>query len=178
MSRYFLSIKAFSLGLLAVSALLLVTGCGGSSSEAAGDGEVTVEAGSLSKAEFIEQADAICEERRDQFDREFQAQSQRVSKELANADPKSQAQIAEAAQSAIITSIFIPTYEQMAKEIGTLGVPSDDKGEVTSFVQAVQKALSEAKEDPAATFEQLTPFGQAIKIATSYGLTECAKKLG
>jgi hypothetical protein len=167
---------------LVVVALFAVSGCGDSDSSANGsdggnEGPVTVETGSLSKAEFVKQADAICAESRKEFDRKFLARTKAFSQELAELDPKEQEAFGDSVASAIIDTIFVPNYEKMISEVAALGVPSEGEGQVTAFTRHVEEALAKAEKNPGATFEQLTPFDQAIKAANAYGLNGCATSL-
>src|SRR5215212_6301463 len=69
--------------LVAMAALLSAAGCGGSSND-----EVAVETGSLSKAEFIAKADAICKAARTEFLAEFTRFAKAHKSEFL--DPKKQ----------------------------------------------------------------------------------------
>jgi len=174
MQRFFLSIRAFFL-IAAVLSLLLVTGgCGGgdSATGSSGDsGEVTVETGSLSKAEFITQADTLCKASRAKFDRAFNNRAQGFQSASSSQE---QAVWLEG----IVDDIFLPTYESLIAKIGSLGAPSADEEQVTAFLLATQEAVDNARENPVDTFDRLTPFNRAIKLATAYGLAGCAESLG
>lgn len=173
MHRYFLSIKGFFAGVAVVAFLLgVASGCGGSDSSATGSagGEITVEAGSLSKAEFIAKADALCKDSRAQFDRALRTYTQ--NNPLSGSAEDETEQLGK-----VVDTILSPTYENLTEEITSLGAPSGDEEQVAAFVQAIQQDLDEASENPSKAFRDLQPFDEPIKLANAYGLTGCAASL-
>jgi hypothetical protein len=146
---------------------LLVAGCGGSSdsSSAAGGQEVTVTSGSLSKAEFVKQADTICEGSRSKFDK--------LLSEYA-AKHKPGANLAGWIDE-VVHSFFLPTYENEIEQIAALGAPRGDEEKVASFLDALQKRLDEVDKVPVELSKTTTPLKGAEKLAKAYGLTGCAE---
>jgi len=176
MNRYFLSTKTFFAASL-VLALALAVGCGSSGDASSSGSTISVEVGALSKAEFVKQANEICKESDSKFKREFTALLSQASSTAANADPASQEEVTRKTQASIIEAAFAPDYEQIVHHVSALGAPEGGVKQVSAFLRAIQEAIDKAKEDPAATFEQLTPFKRAIKLATAYGMTGCAESL-
>lgn len=175
---HFLSIKRIYLNAIVLAAAALISGCGSggnsstkSSQEGTGassGGEVSVEAGSLSKAQFITQADKMCETSRKHLEREYAAYLR---------TPSSTSESSSDTQTRVVNTILIPTYNSLVDRLVSLGTPSGDEAEITDFVRAIQAGLTEADAQPSKVFEERSPFSQAVKLAMAYGLTGCAKSL-
>lgn len=154
---------------VALSALLVAAGCGGGDDSATGSsGDVTVETGSLSKAEFVKQASAICKKTQENFTGEAAAFVTKTNKE----PPKP---TETGPEEKLVETILIPNFESQVEEISELGAPSGDEEEVTAFLDSLQAVLDEASEDPQAFIETEGSFGRAPKLAQKYGLTGCAE---
>lgn len=170
MTKYFLSIRGFLL-VVAMATLLFAGGCGDDdSSEADANGEeVTVETSSLSKAEFIKQADTLCEKTKGQFFREYTT----FIKDSARATQSEQAQTAE-----MVETILVPMYEDLIDQISSIGAPKGDEKQVAGFLNALQQDLDFASEQPSKALDRLVPFSRATKAAEAYGLAGCAESFG
>jgi hypothetical protein len=161
-----MSIRAFCLLMAVLAALVLANGCGGGGASAS---EITVQTGSLSKAEFIKRADGICEAARSQFTREYTAFAQK------NYKPTSSRSAQEALANDLVENILLPNFEKPVDEISALGAPKGDEQEIASFLNALQQRLEEIHERPLILNKTVTPFAQAEKLAKAYGLTGCAE---
>jgi hypothetical protein len=151
-------------------AVLAVGGCGGSddSSSGAENGSViTVSSGSLSKADFVRQADAICKEARRQYDDSFNEFAK--THKLGGSPGEWVGEV--------VDTILIPTYEKQIDQINALGAPSGDEKEVSSFLNALQKRLDSMHKTPTELGESLTPFEKPAALAKAYGLAGCAASL-
>jgi hypothetical protein len=170
MQQYFLNIQKFYFIAAVFAALVIASGCGGENNSSPGGASeatganVSVETGSLSKAEFIERADKMCEAANKQTNREYNAY---VKAPSGNAT----------LEVMVVNTILIPTYTKLVNQISSLRVPRSDEEHVTDFVSAIQRALDRAQAEPSKLFEKRTPFPQAAKLAKTYGLTGCAKSL-
>lgn len=137
------------LGVIAVAtALALGAGCG--------DDEE-----SLTKAEFIEQADAICaagNEELNSLDSDFGA-------------GKSPAEIVDS----FVSEELIPVLRAEHDEIEALGAPEGDEAEVENLLASLQEAIDAAEEDPMAFVISDDAFAAADKAAEDYGLKECGQ---
>jgi hypothetical protein len=149
-----------------VAALLLAVGCGGS-----GDHEVTVQTGSLSKAEFIKKADAICKAVRTEFTSDY-LKFLRVHKAK-----KFETQSTDAFLTEVVDSVIQPHFESEIQRIGALGAPEDYATEVESYLDALKGELEVGQEDPTKLTEAQAPFGKAIATAEKVGLNGCAESL-
>jgi hypothetical protein len=161
-----LSIRGGFVLAAALAAVLIAGGCGGSDS--ASGGEVTVQTGSLSKAEFIKRADAICAAARSQFTREYTAFLRRELPKSSNSDQS-------ALQSELVDAILIPNFGKDVDEISALGAPKGDEAAVVSFLNALQQRLDELGEKPSELNNEM--FVKPAKLAKAYGLTGCVKSL-
>lgn len=176
MYRYFLSIRGFYALAVALSALLLAAGCGSSGSSATdaegseGSSEVTVQTGSLSKAEFIERADAICESNRSQFSRSFEAFNR---EHPVGESPASKLSWLNE----VVDTVLMPIYEKQVDQLSSLGAPSGDEAQMAAFVNALQRQLDAIRDNPTLFAKTITPFKAAEGKARQYGLTGCAENL-
>jgi hypothetical protein len=157
-----------------MAAVLLVAGCGGSDDDSSASGsaetsestEITVESGSLSKAQFIEKADAICEKGRQKFERLLGKFISSVEANESSSGQKAQAK-------ALVNSVFAPIYEEQIDEISSLGAPSGDENEVEAVLKAIQGDIDKGKEDPLKYVRSENIFAGSIKPARAYGFTYC-----
>ena len=161
MNRYFLSIRTFSV-LAALMTALFAGGCGG------GSDDIAVQTGSLSKAEFIKQADTICKAARTEFIAKYETLVRANKSAFGNPEQES-ALIDEVRE-----TILSPNYESQIEKISALGAPSDYAPEVESFLDALQKRLSEINEHPEELDKTPYPFKGPEKIAKTVGLKGCA----
>lgn len=159
---------------LAIAALaaLLVVGCGSSS----GDPEVTVQAGSLSKAEFTEKADAICKAARTEFLAKYELFLKDHNSEVISSHTTKAEQ--EALTSEIIESIVTPNFEGLITKISELGAPKAYAPEASAFLEALQGKLEKVQEQPAALGTTSFPFKGAEDAARRAGMYGCAESFG
>lgn len=180
MTQFYLSIRGFLLAIAVTAMLLLAAGCGSSDDSADGTtvaADITVETGSLSKAQFIQEAGEACKNKRAKFTRELTSFLKLAGKKTAKINASNEERIGREIQTSMVQTIFLPNYEQLVSELTELGAPSGDEEQVTAFVQAMQQTVDTARSEPTEVLKQLTPFEQAIKLATAYGLTVCAENL-
>lgn len=133
---------------------LTIASCGGSGDSTA----------SLTKAEFIKQADAICEA----ADGAQVVALGRVEKE----NPGNMENVA--VQKKILATAGLPPVQQEAEEIADLGAPSGGEDEVAAIVDGIEKAIEEAENDPTALESS---FVAVDKLAARYGLKACSEAL-
>lgn len=164
MGEYFRSIRGFFLTAATLAALLLAVGCGSSSSD-----EVTVQTGSLSKAEFVEKADAICKAARTEFLAKYTNLLRTRKPTIGNTQEES------ALMHEALESIVSPNYEGQIERISSLGAPSDYAPKVASFLNSLQKRLDEVHERPAELVSTPYPFKESENVAKAAGLKGCAE---
>lgn len=147
-------------------ALTLVSGCGGGGSD-----QTSVTTGSLSKAQFIARADAICRAARSQFNREYLAFGKEHPIPTSKAGQRKR--LGE-----LIETVLAPNYEPRFEEIGALGAPSGDEEKVSEFLTAFKRRLDEIREKPTELGTNPYPFEGVAKLAKAYGLSGCANSFG
>jgi hypothetical protein len=156
--------KPFLAILAAVAAIaLIVAGCGG------GDDSTTEGDASLTKAEFVKQADGICKEANSELTVEFQ----KFSKE--NNLPEGKEPTKEQGEE-LVEEVLIPNVQQQSEDIRELGAPSGDEDRVAAILDALDQGIEEAEEDPAALLDaQDDTFDKANELAADYGLKVCGR---
>ncbi len=144
----------------ALAVALVVAGCGSS------DDTSSTEA-SLTKAEFVKQADAICT----QGSKDINAEFEEFTKEKGISETKAPA---KDVQEEAVESILIPSISSQVEEVKALGTPEGDEGEVEALIAAEEEVLEEGEEDPVSLLEGgSAKEKEANKLATDYGLTAC-----
>ena len=151
-----------SLALAALVALAaIVAGCGSDDSETTS---------SLTKAEFIKQADAICKKENAKIATEFKS----FAKE--NGIPLDKEPNPEQGEE-LVEEILIPNVKSQAEAIRDLGAPSGEEEKVTELLESLDEGIEEAEEDPGALFSSETDsFAKANKLARDYGLEVCGQE--
>jgi hypothetical protein len=143
------SVFLFS-GVLVLAALVFA-GCGG------GD-----ETTSLSKAEFVKQANAICKE----------AEQERLNlfkQVTASVSPDASKKVRDKA----LHEIIVAPYEGAAEEIESLGAPSGDEATIEALVEAMEASLRKVEKNPRLIASSTVQFAESNKMANDYGLTNC-----
>lgn len=137
------------LSLVAVAALS-IAGCGDSSSAET----------NLSKKQFIARAESICK----------QAEKEQTELGLKFFQSHPGAEEEEA-----LIPAGIPPIEKELNKLRELGSPSSGQAEVDRYLEALEKAVEEAKEDPAGALAASGgPFEEPNELAQNYGLKTCA----
>jgi hypothetical protein len=133
----------------AILALALsVGGCGG--------GEFQ-----LTKAEFVRQGDAICE----------QASAEQT--ELATHYKKGE--VAEG-NLETVTAVFVPPMEKELRRLEALIPPQADERKVRTILDGIGSGIKDAKADYLDLFVKETdPFAEANELARKYGFEACAE---
>jgi hypothetical protein len=150
-----LSKRLFALSAVFVLALV-AAGCGGGSD-------------SISKQQFITQADAICAKSNKQIQPQVVAYAKKVG--WSGKTPPTDAQATE-----IANTILIPSVQSQHDQIDALGAPSGQEQQVNAILTAVQDAIDQAKKDPTALMQSNdTTFAKANQVAKDYGLTVCGQ---
>ncbi len=171
----FLTIRGLFVIAATAFALLLAAGCGDSDDSATGSSggsaeEITVETGSLSKAAFIEKVEPICRKTREKF----LTQLKKVYEEF-NENPRKPTETP--AEVEFYEDDFAKIHQTLIDEISALGAPSGDEQEIAAYLEAVQKGIDEAAEDPEAFGEAFLEdegvFKGTPQLTAAYGLRRC-----
>ena len=135
--------------ILALS-VLAAAGCGGGSGDR------------LSKAEFVEQGNAICAK----YDGQIETAGQTA---FASAGQPTEAEI-----TAFAEDTLLPIVEKEIDELRSLSPPEEDEATVDEILDKAEAAADELSADPALLASDEDPFEETNRLAGSYGLTACA----
>jgi len=137
----------------------MATGCGGGgdSSEA-----------SITKKEFVVQANAICRKAEQARREAVSAYAQEQGKELQEfSKPELETMIIDAA---------LPPMSAMADELDALPDPEGEDASAEAIVTDFEKAVEKTEEQPLSVLSTSTgPFAKPLKASKSFGLSDCAK---
>lgn len=138
------------MGVAVIAAALAWIGCGSSGSDE----------GSLTKADFIRKADAVCSEWQQARDQRYTA----AASKFGNLNNKANKEKA-------ILYILAP-YEVAVEGLGEITPPAGEEDKVDGVVKAMEEAMAQTRKNPVAASEE-APFDKPNKLAESYGLEEC-----
>ncbi|MEV4419194.1 hypothetical protein AB0L40_04365 [Patulibacter sp. NPDC049589] len=140
-----------------IGAVLIFAGCGGDDDKG------------LSKADFITQADAICQKANDQLDKDATA-----AVTALGTDSPTPEQL-----KTIATDVALPNLDKQVTDLKALDAPKDDKDTVDALVASLQDGITKAKTDPTVLLNNdsgaPSPFADANTKANAYGLKVCGK---
>jgi hypothetical protein len=140
----------------AVIAALAVAGCGGS------DDDGTTAPASLTKAQYVKQADAVCAK--------TEGRQQLLVKKFSEKGLKQSA----ATEVKLVVFAGIPPLVTQAEELAAIPLPSSGADEAQAFVKAFEAGVKEAEAKPAALLNlETNPFTKAESLARKYGLQVC-----
>jgi hypothetical protein len=132
-------------------------GCGSSDS-----GNET--SASLSRSQFLKEADQLCHRRLEEKDAAVEAGFKRLPPaELSNPSPEDLEEIGQDT---------LPPMEALAEELNELGIPADDQATIEKIIGELEDGLGEAQADPSLLAES-DPFQEAGAAAKTYGLKAC-----
>jgi len=138
----------------AVMALaLLAAGCGG------GDDTTS----SMTKAQFVKQANAICKVQN-------QKRGEAIKKVIASHDPKKLLPQKDREELVLDT---LPAYAAVPKQLGTLEAPAGDQEKVDAIIKAMEEAAKDVEANPAGALTSTKQFLKADEPSSQYGLTDC-----
>jgi hypothetical protein len=162
-----MAVKGRGVAVIAVLGVLVATaflvGCGSDSSSNA---SATDEAAApLSKAEFVKQAEEICQQGTKKKDAAVSA----ALKEQA-----AQGQAAPTAQDTakLVEETVLPSYSKIVDQMSRLGAPQGDEAKVEKLTSEFEAALQAAEANPAKA-SQKNPFIPADEAAKAYGIENC-----
>jgi hypothetical protein len=141
-------VKTLVIALSACAAVAL-TGCGGD-----GDSGPT-------KAEFIEQADKICQEGDDKI--------AAAAEDFADPANPTEAEVMTA-----VEDVVVPSLRGQVEELRELDPPEADSEEIEAMLDALEKATEAAEADPEAVLDEGT-FADANERAQEYGFESCGE---
>jgi hypothetical protein len=146
------------LAVLGVLAAALLSGCGG-------DGDSSATAESLTKAQFVKQADGICAK----YNRKGESQVQKVveSFNLDQGEPD-QDVVAKG-----VAAVAVPILEEQIEELRALPVPDGEEQEVALILERQEQSLEKVEDEPLFRVSG-NPYEELNEPAADYGLVECS----
>jgi hypothetical protein len=157
-----LSVRLSALPAVALAIVVAVAGCGGSGAS----GDTTT--ASISKAEFIKKADAICAKGGKQSLSEFLA-FEKENKIPEGKEPTT-AQWAE-----IGTKVLVPALQQQVDEIRRLGSPAGDEAQIEAFLHRGEEAVEKLEENPETAKSPSKVLADAHEVIKGYGFKVCGR---
>ncbi len=137
-------------------------GCGGDD-DSSGDTTATE---TITKEEWIAQADAICKAGDDAIDQ---------ATEDAGLSSKSSQEELEG----FVTDTLIPNVSDQRDQIEALPVPAGEEDAIGNITDELDQAIEEVQSDPGAVADgSSTAFEQVNQDAQDYGLTDCGNGSG
>jgi hypothetical protein len=123
---------------------------------------------SLSKAAFVQQADAICRNARDE-----------IIKAIAKIPRHGEPRVREKIERGLISSVLIPALEEEVDRLRALGAPAGDAAAIEQILKLAEGAIDEAKTEPESYVggEEYRSgsehYGRANQLARRYGMKDC-----
>jgi hypothetical protein len=149
----------------ALTAVVILAGCGESDEPA------------ISKAEFIEQASAVCAKTSSRIETEFAAYGEsREAREVERARRANEltAEKANKAAARVGEEILIPAIRRQLAELRELGVPREDGGGTEELLAAFDEGIEKAEARPErAARDGTEAFGKSRRLAEEYGIDNC-----
>jgi hypothetical protein len=153
----------FFAAVIALAAIVLVAGCGGSDS-------TTDETASLTKAVFVKQGNAICEAGNKEIDADFEKLA--TEKNLKENQRPPQSVLDEAAE-----TILLPSIAKQVEAVAALGAPEGEEETIETFISNAEAELAKAEEDPSQLTEDDSElFTEVNAEARAIGLTACGEE--
>jgi hypothetical protein len=148
------------LSILAAAAMISLAGFG-CGEDASGTSETPA---SLTKPQFLERADKICQRGLEGKDAAVRAGLKKLSpSEIANPSKKRLEELGE--------SIVAP-IERLTTELRELPAPAKDEAAVQGIIAKLEAGLKKTEADPG-SLAQSDPFANAADAARAYGLKAC-----
>jgi hypothetical protein len=138
-------------------------GCGGGDDEGSGVA-TTVAASSITKAQFVKKANAICQKGKAQL-----AGGLAAFVKLHEKEPVEDTAVIAA------KTILRPNLQAQVDQIRTLGAPRDDVAEIEAFSVALLNGIDQIViKESSTTQESMQLLRPAGNVALKYGIDQCA----
>jgi hypothetical protein len=147
---------AFLAALLAL--VLAALGCGSDSS--------------LTKAEFIKQADVICKKADDKKTAALEAYLLKIGTGIGKPMTRAQSEYQ-------VKKVLMPPIQAGAEEVSELDAPDGEEEKVNAILSGVEKAVKESEEEAGHPQKSTTgpafndPFANVAKLSQEYGFKTC-----
>jgi len=158
----------------ALLALLVLAGCGGSTSSqasttdatAASDGEGTGSEATLTKQEWVDKANEICDPLIDKKSRGMEAFYKAHG---VHGTPNLRQ------REAVNTAVVLPNVQERVEGLEALPVPPGQAAKIRAILKSMERGIHEAEAHPGnlAIPKQPIPFAESEHLAGAYGLLFC-----
>lgn len=154
-----MTVKNLTTGMLAliIAAGLVAAGCGGDDD----DGDPGA---SITKEEWIAQANEICQEGDEEMERAAQE---------AFADAQDGGRPDAQAEQRFLEEVVAPGIEMQVADIAALPRPEGDEDQIEGIIAAAEEGAATVKANPSALEEEPDPFKEATQLIVEYGVTDC-----
>lgn len=152
---------------LAIAAALALAACGGDDDNGAGDTDTAAEP--IALAEWVTQADAICEGAEETLDERTQEFIDEAGEDPSSEDLEN-----------LANDVFTPTLQELTDELGELPPPDEDADVAEDFVDALQEGTDDLRDNPDLINSEEGPeaIQEATDLATDLGSESCGETVG
>jgi hypothetical protein len=153
--------------------LLLTLAIGVTSFGCGGDSETKASAPLLSKAQFVTRVSHLCTEKL--LKAETKALKVFLGKSHLYKRHGDFSEFKGSLHRQEISIVLAPALHKRLEAVRQLGIPSDDKHQVETILNAIDQAAKTAEEDPFGYLESGAPLKQPRALARAYGIESCAR---
>jgi hypothetical protein len=143
-----------AIGLATLALAVAATGCGGDSEA------------SITKAEFVDQANAVCKEI-------LKEKNTLVKEELAQFKKEGKSLELKENDAIAVIAVALPPITELPDKLRQLEVPEGEEDQVEAIIDSYATGVSEMEEDPGNAFGSQYPFKEGDELAEKYGLNVC-----
>jgi len=144
-------------------AAAILAGCG---SDSGPNASATDEASApLSKAQFVKQAEEICE-------KGVKKKDEAVSKGLEELAATAQGAPTAQESAKLVEDAVLPWYSKVVNDLTQLGAPKGDEAKVEKMMGEYETALKAVEAEPVKATKS-NPFASADEAAKAYGIENC-----
>jgi hypothetical protein len=154
---------AFAVFAAVLAAVVVMAGCG-----SGGGSDTAVAESSISKAQYVKQAEAVCKKGNEELEADFAA----FVREKEDVKTPHESDYVE-----LFEKVLEPNISTEIEELHELDVPQGDASKVEAILSAREESLTIAEAEPKEVIENSKKvFGKASSLADEYGLKDCATR--
>lgn len=135
---------------------------------ASGCGEDSATSSSLTKAEFVDQAGAICAQREKEWQQSLASYNKQIEEKNAESDLKAQEEIAVV----LMEKEMLPAVKNQIEKLKELPAPEGDEAKISKMVNGLSEELSKVEKEGLYAFAKSLSFQDFEQEAKKYGF-EC-----
>lgn len=127
-----------------------------------GDGGDSTASASVTKAQFVKKATAICADRKKRWEAKVASAKKEFEAEDASLD--------EEGAEELVSSSLLPLMKEELEELEDLGAPAGDEEKVSKILEARSEAIAKIEQSGVAAVYKPTTLGPFDEQAGKYGL--------